>query len=151
MTAPGRPSPPPAASLLRPVLALMAGLGITVAIVVVGVLISTLLAMRGQDSQHYVAPFWTYPTHLLSVALGAAAGGATTAHITAERSAYSVFLLALILLMSALVPVLRHAPPAAGQPAWFAPSLAVVNGLAALAGGLLTRRANARRRAAEES
>ena len=151
MTAPHRPPPHPAASSLRPVLGLMAGLGITALITSTGVIIATLAALRGQDSAHYVAPFWTYPTHLLSVALGAAAGGATTAHITAERSAYSVFLLALILLMSALVPVLRHAPPAAGQPAWFAPSLAVVNGLAALAGGLLTRRANARRRAAEES
>ena len=110
--------------------------------------ISTLSAMRGQDSQHYVAPFWTYPTHLLIIAVGAAAGGAVTGRITAERSAYSVFLLALILMMSALGPVIRHVPPAPGQPAWFALALAVVNPLAALAGGLLTRRAAARRRAA---
>jgi hypothetical protein len=148
MTAPGRPSPPPASTLLRPVLGLMAGLGITVLIVIVGVLISTMSAMRGQDSQHYVAPFWTYPAHLLIIALGAAAGGAVTGRITAERSAYSVFLLALILMMSALGPVIRHVPPAPGQPAWFALALALVNPLAALIGGLVMRRADARRRAA---
>ena len=81
------------------------------------------------------------------IALGAAAGGAVTARITAGRSAYSVFLLALILMMSALGPVIRHVAPAPGQPAWFALALAVVNPLCALAGGLLTRRAEARRRA----
>ena len=47
--------------MLRPVLGLMAGLGITVLIVVTGVLISTLVAMRGQDAKSYVAPFWTTP------------------------------------------------------------------------------------------
>jgi hypothetical protein len=138
-------------STLRPALGLMAGLGISVAIVFIGVTITTLAAMRGQDSKHYVAPFWTYPTHLIIIALGAAAGGAATARITAGRSAYSVLLLALILLMSALVPVLRHAPSAPGQPAWYPLSVAVVNALAALVGGLLTRRADARGREAAAS
>ena len=148
MTAPDRPPPPPAASSLRPALGLLAGLGITVVIVATGVLIATLAALRGQDPKHFVAPFWTYPTHLVISAVGAAAGGLGTARITAGRSAYTVFLLALILLMSALGPVLRHTPPAPGQPAWYPLALAVVSPLAALAGGLLTRRADARRRAA---
>lgn len=148
MTAPDRPPPPPAASSLRPALGLLAGLGITVVIVATGVLIVTLAALRGQDPKHFVAPFWTYPTHLVISAVGAAAGGLGTARITAGRSAYTVFLLALILLMSALGPVLRHTPPAPGQPAWYPLALAVVSPLAALAGGLLTRRADARRRAA---
>ena len=151
MTAPHRPPPHPAASTLRPVLGLMAGLGVSALIVFVGVVIATLAAMRGQDSKHYVAPFWTYPAHLLIIALGAAAGGATTARITEGRSAYSVFLLALILLMSALVPVMRHAPSAPGQPAWFTLAVAIVNPLAALLGGLLTRRAVARRQGADAS
>jgi hypothetical protein len=133
------------------VLGLMAGLGVSALIVFVGVVIATLAAMRGQDSKHYVAPFWTYPTHLLIIALGAAAGGATTARITEGRSAYSVFLLALILLMSALVPVMRHAPLAPGQPAWFTLAVAIANPLAALVGGLLTRRAVARHASARAS
>jgi len=151
VTAPHRPPPHPAASSLRPALGLLAGLGITVVVVFTGVTISTLAALRGQDPKHYVAPFWTYPTHLIITAVGAALGGLATARITAGRSAYSVFLLALILLMSALGPVLRHTPLAPGQPEWYALALAIVNPLAALAGGLLTRRVDARRRAAEES
>ena len=67
------------------------------------------------------------------------------------RSAYSVFLLALILLMSAVGPLLRHVPPAPGQPQWFALALVFVNPLAALTGGLLTRRVDAHRRAAGAS
>jgi len=133
--------------MLRPVLGLMAGLGITVLVVFIGVTVATLVAMRGQDSKHYIAPFWTYPTHLLIIALGACAGGATTGRITAGRSAYSVFLLALILLMSALGPVIRHVAPAPGQPEWFAVALAIVNPVGALAGGLLARQAEARRQA----
>jgi len=148
VTAPDRPPPHPASSTLRPALGLLAGLGITVLIVALGVVITTLAALRGQNPKEYVAPFWTYPTHLIISALGAAAGGLGTARITAGRSAYSVLLLALILLMSALGPVLRHTPPAPGQPAWYALSLAVVSPIAALAGGLLTRRLDARRRAA---
>jgi hypothetical protein len=149
MTAPERPPPPPISTSLRPALGLMAGLGITVLIVFMGVTISTLAALRGQDAQHYVAPFWTYPTHLIISALGAAAGGVATARITAGRSSFSVLLLALILLMSALGPVFRHVPPTAGQPMWYPLSLAIVSPLAALAGGLLTRRSDARRRAIE--
>jgi len=151
VTAPNRPSPPPASTLLRPVLGLLAGLGIAVLIIVVGVVISTFAAAVAQgtkDVRDFVAPSWTYPTHLLIVALGAAAGGAVTARITAGRSVYSVFLLALILMMSALNPVLHHTPPAAGQPTWYPLAVVVVNPLAALAGGLLTRRVDARRRAA---
>jgi hypothetical protein len=151
VTTPERPPPPPTSTSLRPALALMAGLGITVLIVFTGVTISTLAALRGQDAQHYVAPFWTYPVHLLITAVGAAAGGFATARITAERSAYSVLLLALILLMSALGPVVRHVPPAPGQPGWYAIALAIVSPLAALSTGLLVRRADARRRSFEPS
>jgi hypothetical protein len=150
VTAPERrPPPPPISTSLRPALGLMAGLGITVFIVFTGVTISTLAALRGQDAQHYVAPSWTYPTHLIISALGAAAGGVATARITADRSVYSVFLLALILMMSALGPVLRHVPPTAGQPAWYALALAIVSPVAALGAGLLARRSEARRRSTE--
>jgi hypothetical protein len=55
----------------------------------------------------------------------------------------------LILLMSALGPVIRHTPPTAGQPLWYPLSLAIASPLAALAGGLLERRSARRRRAAQ--
>jgi hypothetical protein len=134
---------------LRPALGLLAGLGITVFIVFTGVMITTLAALRGQDAQHYVAPSWTYPTHLAISALGAAVGGLATARITSGRSLFSVLVLALILMMSALGPVIRHVEPTAGQPPWYSISLAIAGPLAALAGGVLERRAGARSRVVE--
>ena len=139
MTDPARP-PLPTSTTLRPALALLAGLGITVLIVFVGVTITTLAALRGVDPKEYVAPFWTYPTHLLISAAGAAAGGFATARITAGRSLFTTFVLALILLMSALAPVLRGTRGGAGQPDWYPLSLAIASPLGAMLGGLLERR-----------
>ena len=138
MTGPRQPVPP--SSMLRPALALLAGLGVTVLIVFIGVTVSTLAALRGVDPKAYVAPFWTYPTHLLISALGAMAGGFTTARITADRSLFTTLVLALILLMSGLTPVLRGAPGAPGQPAWYPLSLAIASVVGALLGGVLERR-----------
>lgn len=132
---PARPSP-----MLRPALALLAGLGVTVLIVFVGVTITTLAALRGVDPKTYVAPFWTYPTHLIISGLGAVGGGLTTSRITTDRSMFTTVVLALILLMSALVPVLRGAPGAPGQPTWYPLSLAVASVVGALVGGVLERR-----------
>lgn len=142
------PRPPlPISTSLRPALALLAGLGVTVLIVFVGVTMSTLAALRGVDPRTYVPPAWTYPTHLAISALGAFAGGFATARITIGRTLFTTLVLALILLMSALAPVLRHAPGAPGQPAWYAPSLAVVSPVGALVGGILERRRGRARRA----
>jgi hypothetical protein len=135
------PRPPlPTSSTLRPALALLAGLGVTVLIIFFGVTISTLAALRGVDPKSYVAPAWTYPTHMLISFVGAFAGGCTTARITTGHTLFTTLVLALILLMSALTPVLRHAPNAPGQPAWYALSLVVASPLGALLGGFLERR-----------
>ena len=135
------PRPPvPTSRSLRPALALLAGLGVTVLIVFFGVTISTLAALRGVDPKSYVAPAWTYPMHMLISFLGAMAGGFATARITAGHTLFTTLVLALILLMSALTPVLRHAPSAPGQPGWYALSLVIASPLGALLGGLLERR-----------
>lgn len=135
------PRPPlPASRSLRPALALLAGLGITVVIIFFGVTISTLAALRGVDPKSYVAPAWTYPTHMLISSFGAMAGGFATARITAGHTLFTTLVLALILMMSALGPVLRHVPSAPGQPAWYALSLVIASPLGALLGGLLERR-----------
>jgi hypothetical protein len=135
------PRPPlPASGSLRPALALLAGLGITVVVIFFGVTISTLAALRGVDPKSYVAPAWTYPTHMLISFFGAMAGGFATARITAGHTLFTTLVLALILLMSALTPVLRHVPGAPGQPAWYALSLVIASPLGALLGGLLERR-----------
>ena len=115
MTAPRPPVQP--SSMLRPALALLAGLGVTVLIVFVGVTITTLAALRGVDPKTYVAPFWIYPTHLIISALGAMGGGFTTARITTDHSLFTVVVLALVLLMSALTPCKswRDPPTAAAR------------------------------------
>lgn len=146
MTDPRQPLP--TSTSLRPALALLAGLGVTVLIVFVGVTVSTLAALRGVDPKTYVAPAWTYPTHLTISALGAFAGGFTTARITIGRTLFTTLVLALILLMSALAPVLRRTPGAPGQPGWYAPSLALASPVAAIVGGILERRRGRARRAA---
>ena len=135
--------------MLRPGLALLAGLGVTVLIVFVGVTISTLAALRGVDPKTYVAPFWTYPTHLIISGLGAMGGGFTTSRITADHSLFTTLVLALILLMSALTPVLRGTPGAPGQPSWYPLSLAVASAIGALLGGVLERRPRRGARAPE--
>lgn len=146
MTAPERPPAPPISASLRPALGLLAGLGITVLIVFFGVTITTLAALRGQDPRHFVAPGWTYPTHLAFSVLGAFAGGFATSRITSGRSLFTVLVLTLILLMSAIGPVLRGAHDSPGQPPWYPLALAIVSPLAALTGGLLERRSGAVRR-----
>ena len=138
MTAPRPPLQP--SSMLRPGLALLAGMGVTVLIVFVGVTITTLAALRGVDPKTYVAPFWTYPTHLVVSGLGAMSGGFTTSRITAGHSLFTTVVLALILLMSALTPVLRGTAGAPGQPSWYPISLAAASVVGALLGGVLERR-----------
>ena len=139
MTDPAR-GPLPTSSSIRPALALLAGLGITVLIVFLGVTITTLAALRGIDPKAYVAPFWTYPTHLAISALGAMAGGFATSRITTGHTMFTTLVLALILMMSALAPVLRGTPGSAGQPDWYPLSLAIASPLGALLGGFLERR-----------
>ena len=104
------------------------------------VTISTLAALRGVDPKSYVAPPWTYPTHMLISFFGAMAGGFATARITTGHTLFTTLVLALILLMSALTPVLRDAPSAPGQPGWYALSLVIASPLGALLGGILERR-----------
>jgi hypothetical protein len=72
--------------------------------------------------------------------IGAMAGGFATARITVGHTLFTTLVLALILLMSALTPVLRHAPAAPGQPGWYALSLVLAGPLGALLGGILERR-----------
>ena len=142
MTAPQPPAAPPTApTLLRPALALLAGLGVTVLIVGAGVVISTLAAMRdAPNPAQFAPPAWYYATNLTLSAVGAAAGGFTTARVTTGRSFFTVYVLALMLFMSGIAPVLRGTTGSAGQPQWYPLALAILGPLGVLLGGAFERR-----------
>lgn len=133
------PAAPQTSSLIRPALALLAGLGIIVMIVGVGTLIATLAALRGVDPRQF-HPTPVYLAAILTLtALGALAGGFATSRITADRSYFTVFVLGLLLFVSGVVPVLRGVPPTPGQPSWYPMALAVLSPIGVLLGGLLER------------
>ena len=136
------PPPPatPTTSMIRPTLALLAGLGVTALIVGPGVIIATLAMLRGvKDPATFQPSTGNLLVHLTINAVGAYAGGLTSARIAAGRSFYTVFLLALILFMSAMVVVLRGSDSPA-RPRWYLVAQAVAILLFALLGGYLERR-----------
>jgi hypothetical protein len=127
--------------MIRPALALLAGLGITALIVGPGVIASTLFMLRdAPDLKTFVPSTSGLALHLAINALGALAGGFVTSRITHGRSFYTTFVLALVLFTSAMVPVLRGGDPAAPRPQWFLVAQAIVVLVAALGGGVLERR-----------
>jgi hypothetical protein len=142
MTGP-RPTPappPPTPTFLRPLLALLAGLGITALISAFGIVVATFAALRGVDPKQFTPPPAYLGTTLVLSVLGAFSGGYATARITAGRSFYTVLLLATVLLVSGVVPVVRGTGPAPGWPGWYPMAQALLVPLGALAGGLLERR-----------
>jgi len=147
MTAPPPPQRP-LTPLLRPALALLAGLGITVLIVGGGVLITTLGALRGQDPRNFAPPMWYYAANMTLSILGAAAGGFAVSRITHGRSLFTVAVLALILLVSGIAPILRGTAGTPGHPPWYPLVLALLGPIGVLAGGVGERRNNGPRASA---
>lgn len=145
MTAP-LASPPPNHSFVRPAVGLLAGLGITALLAGFGIVIATLAMLRGVDPATFRPSSANLIVYLVINAIGAFAGGFTTARITVGRSFYTVFLFAFVLLTSAMVFVLR-APPAGAlaEPRWFALARAITVVIAALLGGYIERRRQATR------
>jgi hypothetical protein len=142
------PPPPvaPTSSMIRPALALLAGLGITALIVGPGVIIATLAMLRDVAAPRDFVPTTPYLVATLAInAVGAFAGGLATARITVGRSFYTVFLLSLILFMSAMVVVLRGAGEGPARPRWSLITQAIVVLVASLLGGWLERRREAAR------
>jgi hypothetical protein len=142
MTAP-LASAPPTSSIIRPALALLAGLGITALIVGPGVIIATLGMLRGVNPLTFRPSPANLVVYLVINGVGAFVGGLATARITRGRSFYTVFLLALVLFMSAMVVVLRGADPLQAGPRWYTVGQAVVVLAAALLGGWYERRRHA--------
>jgi hypothetical protein len=136
------PSAPPTPTFVRPVLALLAGLGITVIFIALATIgIGTVLIMlRGGDVKSLHVGL-DYLVAVLAIGMvGAVAGGFATARITNGHSPFSVALLALIMLVSAIVPVLRGASAQGGPPAWYSIALAIIEPLGVLMGAYVERR-----------
>jgi hypothetical protein len=131
---------PPTSSVIRPAIGLLAGMGITALVVGPGIIIATLAMLRGVDPQTFQPSTANLIVYLVINGVGAFVGGLATARITIGRSFYTVFLLALVLFTSAMVPVLRGVDPAAPRPQWFLVAQAVIVLVAALLGGYLERR-----------
>jgi hypothetical protein len=140
LTSAPTPSAPPTPTFVRPVLALLAGLGITVVLVALATVAAALAMLRGGDAKSLLASTDYLAVGLAIGLVGAVAGGFTTARITHGRSPYTISLLALMLFVSAIVPVLRGAPVQAGPPAWQSIALAVIEPLGVLLGAYLERR-----------
>ena len=140
LTSAPTPTAPPTPTFVRPVLALLAGLGITVVFVTLATVVAALAMLNGGDAKSLLAR----PDYLgvgLAIGLvGAVAGGFTTARITHGSSPYTVSLLALMLFVSAIVPVLRGAPALGGPPAWHSITLAIIEPLGILLGAYVERR-----------
>ena len=135
MTAP-RTERPKAPSFLRPVLALLAGLGIFVVIVFLGTIVAFVI-MGVKDAQH---PSTALLVAQLAVnAAAALLAGFATGRITWGRSLYTLFLLAIILSMSSLIPVLKGTATA-GEPQWYLLSRPALILLGILVGGIFERR-----------
>ena len=131
---------PPTSSVIRPALALLAGLGITAVIVGPGIIIATLAMLRDVDPQTFRPSPANLVVYLVINAIGAFVGGLATARITIGRSFYTVFLLALVLFVSAMVTVFRAHDTTQAEPRWYTIGQAVIVLVAALLGGYLERR-----------
>ena len=142
-------APPPAtpsSSLIRPTFGLLAGLGITALIAGLGIIIATLAMLRGvADPKTFVQSQSDLLVYLAIIGVGTFAGGWATSRITAGRSFFTVFVLALILFMSAVVVVFRGSDGPA-RPQWYLLSQAAIVLVSSLLGGYLERRGQARAR-----
>jgi hypothetical protein len=135
VTAPVRVRPP-APSFLRPALALLAGLGIFVAIVFLGT-IATFVIVGVTDATH---PSTGLLVAQLAVnAVAALLAGFATGRMTWGRSAYTLLLLAIIPAMSSLIPVLKGTAEVV-EPQWYSFTRPAVILLGILIGGFMERR-----------
>lgn len=137
MTAP--PPAPPTSTFVRPAVGLLAGIGIALLVIAAGTVIAGLFTLRGPNALTTAFPAGYVWGKLIAATVGAIAGGFTTSRITAGRSMYTVVLLALILFVAAAGPALRGRDSFPNDPAWFPLTLAVVELVGVLIGGLVER------------
>lgn len=114
---------------------MLAGLGIFVATVFLAT-IALFVIMRVTDPLH--VSLGVLLAQLAVNAAGALLAGFATGRMTWARSLYTLFVLALIVAMSSLIPVLKGSPSA--DPQWYLLARPLVILLGVLAGGVMERR-----------
>lgn len=140
LTSTPTPTAPPTPTFVRPALALLSGLGIAVIFIALATVVAALILLRGRDaSALHADPVYLVAT-LVICGVGASAGAFATARVTEGRSPFTVALLALVLFMSAIVPVLRGAAEQSGTPDWHAIARALLEPFGVFVGAYLERR-----------
>lgn len=136
------PPPPPAPSFVRPVLALLAGLGISVLVVGIGSVLAALALLGNGNASTLQASLAYRVATLVLSGVGGFTGGYVASRLTADRSFYTVALLAAVLLTSGAVPAVRQRATST-FPAWYMFGIALLAPASVLLGGWLERRRHA--------
>lgn len=133
------PPAPPTSTFVRPAIGLLAGIGISLLVIAAGTVIAGLFTLRGPNALSTAFPASYVWGKLVAAAAGALAGGFATSRITVGRSMYTVLLLALILFVAAAGPALRGTNSFPNDPSWFPLTLAGVELIGVVIGGLVER------------
>ena len=139
------PVAPPTSSFVRPAIGLLAGIGVALLLIGIGTVLAGMFTLHGVESLTKPFPSGYVWGKLVAAVVGALAGGFTTSRITVGRSIYTVVVLAVILFVAAAGPALRGGNAFPQDPAWFPLTLAVVELVSVMIGGLLERRLESRR------
>ncbi len=121
--------------MLRSLVAVLAGLVVTIALVMVATLVLTAsfdLPIDGEPTSAYLT------LNLLTSAVAGIAGGATAMKLAPHTPHGHVLVLAGVLVLLSL-PTLLNAP-APGQPPWYGIVISIVGPVSVLIGGLLGMR-----------
>jgi len=133
------PPVPPTSTFVRPAIGLLAGIGVALLLIAAGTVVAGVFTLRGPDALTTAFPAGYVRGKLVAAAVGALAGGFTTSRITAGRSMYTVVVLALILFVAAAGSALRGGNSFPNDPAWFPLTLAIVELIGVVTGGLVER------------
>lgn len=133
------PPAPPTSTFVRPAIGLLAGIGIALLVIAIGTVVAGLFTLRGADALTKAFPAGYVWGKLVAAVIGAFAGGFTTSRITTGRSMYTVGLLSLVLFAAAGGPALRGTSAFPNDPSWFPLTLAIVELIAVMLGGVFER------------
>lgn len=133
----------------RLVVAVLAGLGVTILVVLVGTLIAVKLAPSGVDPatlERTLREGVTLPRAYLALnlafsAAAALAGGYVAGRVANRRGSKAVRVLAALLLLSGVLSLTGRNGNAPGQPAWYPYVLLLLGPAGVVVGGSLVRRA----------